>query len=98
MAEGKRDYHLTSDEVDYLVEMLAKLGWADFECEICHHKEWGMGNKILGMIPTNGLGTFTMKADFPYITMICHNCGNSKLVNAEVLDLRDFKVEGEGEK
>ncbi|MTI10519.1 hypothetical protein [Curvivirga aplysinae] len=96
MSEQKLDYELTDEEIRVATEYLYDLGWIERDCEVCQSREWVMGRKLLGMLPTDGKGSFSVTPDYAYVAIICEHCGNTKMANANVLGFRDFSESEEG--
>lgn len=52
------------------------------KCGLCGHREWGITEHIVEIRPFHGGDMVIGGPIYPYVGMICQNCGNTHFVNA----------------
>lgn len=105
-AHKSQQDELTSEEIDEVLRILGEKGVKN-TCELCHQNSLALSHFVLTPMPLRkgvdgGPGGLHLAGAqvMPSVTLLCKNCGNTKLINLLVLGVREAaapakKLEGD---
>lgn len=98
LATGK----LSESEQELVAEKLKEKGAGSAKCELCNNDKWIVGEYIVTPLGIARRGNFLAEASndpfHPSFLVICDNCGNTKIININVLGLDKDIYEKRGNK
>lgn len=91
-----KDGKLTEEEQKRIKDWIDKKQPGKLACDVCHTDNWLIGEHIIEnriALPNGGLmlGGIT----YPYFTLMCMNCGNTKFFNVAYTGVVDREEESD---
>lgn len=86
-SDGKE---LTQEERDKAAQwVIAKWGPHGSPCPICKHTRWLVGQHLVAssIVSSGGHITLLGGPTYPFVQILCQNCGNTQFLNAVVMGI-----------